>query len=137
MGLWPFMPRPNVPSPQRRLFCICGTSPPAIGGLCRPCYNQLLHSRARFGGHRHIVLERDHYACRICRAPHQRTVHHRCPGEHAPELLITVCPACHARIHRLAALHRYVPPALVPFWAEQHPNTALQLQLDLEMGSNG
>jgi hypothetical protein len=64
-------------------------------------------------------------------------VHHRRPGQHAPDLLITVCLACHVRIHRLAALHHYVTPELVPFWTEQHPEVAVQLQLDLEMGANG
>ena len=131
------MPHLIACSPQRRLFCPCGTGPPSVAGLCRSCYRQILHSRARFGGHRHLVLERDHHTCRICGTPNQRIVHHRHPGEHIPELLITVCPACHARIHRLAALRRYVLPTLVPFWAEQHPNTALQLQLDFEIGANG
>jgi 5-methylcytosine-specific restriction endonuclease McrA len=131
------MPRPTARLKQRPLFCPCGTNSPAVAGFCRSCYRQLLHSRARFGGHRHLVLERDGHACRICGAPNQRTVHHRRPREHAPELLITVCPACHARLHHLAALRRYVPPALVPFWAEQHPHTALQLQLDFEPGAHG
>jgi NMD protein affecting ribosome stability and mRNA decay len=126
-----------VRSKQRLLFCPCGTNSPAIAGLCRSCYTQAVHSRARFGGQRHFVLIRDGHACRICGAPNQRTVHHRRPGQHAPDLLITVCLACHARIHRLAALRHYVTPELVPFWTEQHPEVAVQLQLDLEMGANG
>ena len=131
------MPDRTARTKQHRLFCPCGTRPPAVAGLCRPCYRQLLHSRAHFGGQRHLVLERDHQTCRVCGTPNQRTVHHRRPGKNAPELLITICPACHPRIHRLAALRRYVPPALVPLWAEQHPHTALQLQLDFEQGANG
>jgi hypothetical protein len=131
------MPRVTARSTQRPLFCPCGADVPAVAGVCRRCYTQLVHSRARFGGHRQQVLERDRHTCRACGAPNQRTVHHRRPGEDSPDLLLTVCPACHARIHRLAALHRYVPPALVPFWVEQHPNTAMQLQLDFDMGANG
>jgi hypothetical protein len=117
---------------QRRLFCSCGAGVPAVAGLCRACYAQAARSRTYFGGHREIVLERDGRSCRICGAGNQRVVHHRRRGENAPELLITVCPACHARIHRLAAIRHYVPEELVPFWTEQHPGVALQLQLALE-----
>ena len=116
---------------QRALFCPCGAAP-AVAGLCRLCYGRALHSQHRFGGHRERVIERDRGTCRICGAANQRTVHHRRPGNHHPDLLVTVCRACHARIHRLAALRRYLPPALLPFWAELHPPTPVQLQLDWE-----
>jgi hypothetical protein len=59
------MSRPTVRSKQRLLFCPCGTNSPAIAGLCRSCYTQAVHSRARFGGQRHFVLIRDGHACRI------------------------------------------------------------------------
>jgi hypothetical protein len=41
-------------------------------------------------------------------------VHHRHPGIHHRRRLITLCAACHARIHRLGALRHWVEPALVP-----------------------
>ena len=42
------------------------------------------------------------------------------------------CAACHARMHRLSAMRRWIPEALAPLWAEQHPGAPLQLQLPLE-----
>jgi hypothetical protein len=58
-------------------------------------------------------------------------VHHRKPGVHQRELLVTVCAACHARLHRLAAMRRWIPEPLVPLWAEQHPGVPIQLQLSV------
>jgi predicted HNH restriction endonuclease len=88
----------------------------------------------RFGGQRETVLARDGASCRICgagEAPRRLHVHHRQPGQHAPELLIAVCAACHARIHRLLALRVWLPEGLVELWTEQHPGTPVQLQLAL------
>ena len=42
---------------------------------------------------------------------------------------ITVCAACHARLHRLAALRIWIPELLIALWAEQHPGVPVQLQL--------
>jgi hypothetical protein len=119
---------------QRSLFCACGQGIPAIAGLCRPCYRARAHSRARFGGHREAILERDGRLCGICgagKAGRGLHVHHRKPGCHDPHWLVAVCAACHARIHRLLALRAWLPARLIELWAEQHPNTPVQLQLPL------
>jgi hypothetical protein len=55
-------------------------------------------------------------------------VHHRKPGLHDPEWLVSLCAACHARIHRLLALRAWLPDRLIALWAEQHPDAPLQLQ---------
>jgi hypothetical protein len=80
------------------------------------------------------VLDRDR-ACQGCGAgkeaslPARRLhVHHRQPGFHDPAWLIALCPACHARVHRLAVIRRWLPEPLVALWAEQHPGAPLQLQ---------
>ena len=46
-----------------------------------------------------------------------------------PAVLITVCAACHARLHRLASIRFLVPELLAALWSEQHPATPVQLQL--------
>ena len=91
------------------------------------------HSRRRFGGHREAALERDGYRCRGCGAGKARLhVHHRSPGCHATRLLVALCPACHARVHRLLVNRHWLPGPLLGFWREQHPGSPLQLQLALE-----
>jgi 5-methylcytosine-specific restriction endonuclease McrA len=106
---------------QRPLFCPCGREFPFVAGLCRACYRSAAHSRRRFDGLREEILDRDGRACQSCGAAHRLHVHHRKPGVHERALLVTVCAACHARLHRLAALRNWIPEALVPLWAEQHP----------------
>jgi 5-methylcytosine-specific restriction endonuclease McrA len=92
------------------------------------------HSLVYFGGNRESVLERDEFQCRSCRAGNEHLhVHHRHPGISDPELLITVCSACHARLHRLASIHYWIPELLATLWAEQHPATPVQLQFAFGM----
>ena len=86
----------------------------------------------RFGGGRERVLARDHHLCRVCRAPDPLVVHHRRPS-HRPSSLITLCRACHARLHRLGTIDRWVPDLLVQLWAEQHPRSPRQLQLPADL----
>jgi 5-methylcytosine-specific restriction endonuclease McrA len=97
-------------------------------GLCARCYWSAQHSRRRFDGHRERVLARDRHRCRACGAGENLAVHHRRRGVHQPRLLITLCAACHARVHRLAALRSWLEPALVSLWREQHRGVPLQLQ---------
>lgn len=123
--------RPTPPALQRRLFCRCGAPADYRAGLCRRCYHAVQHSRRYFGGQRELVLERDRRQCRIC-GSRATAVHHRQPGIQKPDLLLAVCAACHARLHRLRAMDRYLPPALVPLWAEQHPGTPLQQQMEFQ-----
>jgi hypothetical protein len=119
---------------QRALFCPCGQAEPAVAGLCRCCYQRAADSRRRFAGQREAVVERDRGCCVACGARSARPhVHHRRPGDHDPSWLATVCPGCHARLHRLAALGRgWLPPRLVELWCEQHPGAPLQLQFSWE-----
>ena len=86
---------------QLPLCCPCGSGELYRRGLCEICYNRGRRSRARFGGGRERVLARDHHLCR----------------------------ACHARLHRLGAIDRWVPDLLSDLWAEQHPRSPRQLQL--------
>jgi hypothetical protein len=118
-------------SAQRPLFCHCGDLP-TIAGFCRRCYARRAHSRQRFGGQREAVLARDGRQCQACGGREWLAVHHRQPGCHDLDRLITVCAACHARVHRLSAVRRWIPETLAPLWAEQHPGSPLQLQLPLE-----
>lgn len=115
---------------QARLFCPCGSLQLFCSGLCRACYARQAHSRIRFAGHREAVLERDGRRCRACGSQNKLAVHHRRPGIHRRRFLITLCAACHARVHRLGAMRRWLEPALVPIWQEQHPGTPVQLQLE-------
>lgn len=111
------------------MFCPCGAAFPVRAGLCRVCYRARQHSRACFAGQRDAVLARDRRLCQGCgAAPAHPHVHHRRPGVHQPDALVTLCPGCHARLHKLRALRRYLPPHLVPLWVEWHPQVAVQLQ---------
>jgi hypothetical protein len=120
-------PRP-IAAGQTRLFCHCGNLRLYCSGLCARCYWREGHSRHRFAGHRDDFLDRDHRRCRACGSERKLAVHHHRPGIHQLRFLITLCAACHARIHRLQALRHWVEPALVPLWREQHPDRPLQLQ---------
>ncbi len=95
-------------------------------GLCRQCYRRRQLSQRAFGGLREAVLARDGQAC--------RNVHHRVPGLNRIDLLVTLCAACHARVHRLGAIRRWLPELLVLLWAELHPGTPRQLQFDVSSG---
>ncbi len=103
-------------------------------GLCRQCYRRRQLSQRAFGGLREAVLARDGQACRNCAAKRQLAVHHRVPGLNRIDLLVTLCAACHARVHRLGAIRRWLPELLVLLWAELHPGTPRQLQFDVSSG---
>jgi hypothetical protein len=116
---------------QRALFCrVCGAQP-AGASFCPPCYGQARRSARFFAGQRETVLARDGRRCQACGAGNQRVVHHRRPGVHDPAWLVTICPACHAVIHRLQAKRRWLPAPLVELWREQHPDVSLQLQFPI------
>ena len=112
-----------APHPQIPLCCPCGSFQLFCRGRCRACYAR----RSRFGGWREKILARDHHRCRVCGAREWLVVHHRHP-RHTYDSLITLCAACHARLHRLGAIHRWVPENLLELWAEQHPGVARQIQ---------
>lgn len=113
---------------QLPLCCPCGSPDLYRRGLCEACYNRGRRDRARFGGGRERVLARDRHLCRVCHAPAPLVVHHRRPSN-VSSALITLCRGCHARLHRLGAIDRWVPDLLTELWAEQHPGSPRQLQL--------
>jgi 5-methylcytosine-specific restriction endonuclease McrA len=95
-------------------------------GLCATCYSLRRQDRENFAGLREVVLERDGYRCRVCyasgRDKRSIIVHHRVPGVSVLNLMISLCPACHARVHHTLAVLREMSPVLLKLWREQHPN---------------
>ena len=85
-----------------------------------------------FAGLREQALARDGHRCRGCQGPavdSVLSVHHRQPGRSSLDLLITLCPACHALIERTQVLYRDVPELLRVLWRELHPAGSEQLTL--------
>lgn len=113
---------------QLSLCCPCGSGDLYRRGLCESCYNRGRRDRHRFAGKREGILSRDRHTCRVCYSPAPLVVHHRTPSNRSSSL-ITLCRACHARLHRLRAIDRWVPELLTQLWAEQHPGQPRQLQL--------
>jgi 5-methylcytosine-specific restriction endonuclease McrA len=93
--------------------------------MCAVCYTLKRKDKAYFGGLRESVLQRDHHRCRVCSTPGKgkRTlvVHHRVPGKSILDLMISLCPACHAKVHRTEVAMTAMPPLLLELWREQHP----------------
>jgi 5-methylcytosine-specific restriction endonuclease McrA len=117
---------------QRVLFCRCGSSSIWARGLCQRCYSRVRADEKQFAGLRERVLERDGHTCQGCQATSVETVlavHHRQPGVSALDLLVTLCPACHAIVERTEVLFRDVPELLRVLWRELHPEASEQLPL--------
>ena len=110
---------------QRVLHCGCGRARILAHGLCAICYTLKRQDRRYFGGLREAVLARDGYRCRVCDAPGRNKrsiiVHHRVPGRSVLGLMISLCPGCHAKVHRTIAVLNQMPPLLLELWREQHP----------------
>jgi hypothetical protein len=87
---------------QESLLCGCGSADLYRAGLCRRCERRARLSREMFGGQREAVLLRDGYQCRICGELEaaKLLVHHRRGNANGMADLITLCRACHERIHR-------------------------------------
>ncbi len=49
------------------------------------------------------------------------TVHHRVPGRSVLRLMISLCPGCHAKVHRTRVGRFMMAPLLLELWREQHP----------------
>jgi len=109
--------------------CDCGRRIQKAG-LCLPCYNRRWHSLKRFGGHREAVLDRDGHTCQTCGGREWINVHHRARVDD-PDLMIALCAACHARVHRLLATPAWVPDVFLELWEELHQRRPAQLQFDL------
>ena len=129
-----FLYAENVPPLQTSLLCGCGSGQLFRRGLCRRCERRARLSRERFDGLREIVLARDGRQCQACGEldPAKLLVHHRRPGNRLPNLL-TLCRACHARIH-----HTWRPrfgfastPLLRNLWREANRGLAEQRLLAL------
>ena len=92
---------------QRVLHCRCGRTKVLAHGMCAICYTLKRQDQKHFAGLREAVLERDGYRCRGCdasgRDKRSITVHHRIPGKSVVNLIISLCPACHAKVHRTIA----------------------------------
>ena len=57
-------------------------------------------------------------------------VHHQVPGKSVLSLMISLCPACHAKIHRSRVVVRLMPPLLLELWRELHPKAHEQTALN-------
>ena len=119
---------------QRVMHCPCGNAKVLALGLCPTCYTLKRQDEEHFGGLREAVLERDGYRCRVCdasgRDKRSIVVHHRVPGRSVLRLMLSLCPGCHAKVHRTQAVLSAMPPLLLQLWREQHPNGHEQVQLD-------
>lgn len=126
-----------APERQPTWWCrSCGGSSILARGLCRACYDRHRHSQQYFGGHRESVLARDR-CCQTCLTEQGRItqsdclVHHRQPGANRPALHITLCRACHARVHRRHQLPGFYSDLFFRLWRETHPGVPAQLRLQL------
>lgn len=114
--------------------CPCGRAKILALGLCSTCYTLKRQDIEHFGGLREAVLERDGYRCRVCDAPglgkREIIVHHRVPGKSVLNLMISLCPGRHAKIHRTKAALTIMPPLLLKLWRDQNPDGQEQINLD-------
>ena len=119
---------------QTVMHCPCGNSKVLALGVCATCYSLKRQDEEHFGGMREAVLERDGYRCRVCdasgRDKRSIVVHHRIPGRSVLKLMISLCPSCHAKVHRTKAALSLMPPLLLQLWREQHPKGHEQVNLD-------
>lgn len=119
---------------QLAMYCGCGREKILAHGLCSTCYTLKRQDEANFGGLREQVLKRDGYSCRVCTASGRRkrsiAVHHRVPGRSVLNLMIALCPKCHAKVSRTKVILSQMPPLLLELWREQHPGGHEQIMLD-------
>ena len=122
---------------QRSLHCPCGNRKILALGLCSTCYTLERQDDENFGGLREAVLERDGKRCRVCDASGRDKrfiiVHHRVPGKSVLHLMISLCPSCHAKVHRTKAVLSAMPPLLPKLWRERQPNGHEQTNLDFKV----
>jgi hypothetical protein len=63
-------------------------------------------------------------------------VHHRVPGKSVMSLMISLCPGCHAKVHRTIAVLSEMPALLLVPWREQHPHGHEQTTMDFDVKAN-
>ncbi len=99
---------------QRVLHCPCTNAKVLALGLCSTCYTLKRQDEEHSGGLREAVLERDGHRCRVCdasgRDKRSIIVHHRVAGRSVLSLMISLCPGCHAKVHRTKAVLARMPP---------------------------
>ncbi len=119
---------------QRVMHCPCGIAKVSAWGLCAICYTLKRQDEEHCGGLSEAVLEREGYRCRVCdasgRGKRSIIVHHRVPEKSVMSLMLSLCPGCHARVHRKRAVLPAMPPLLLKLWREQHPHGNEQVQFD-------
>lgn len=119
---------------QGAMHCRCGRERILAHGMCSTCYTLRRQDAAYFGGLRETVLERDGYRCRVCdasgRGKRAIVVHHRVPGKSVLPLMISLCPVCHAKVHRTKAVLAAMPALLLKLWRELHPDGHEQIVLN-------
>jgi hypothetical protein len=59
-------------------------------------------------------------------------VHHRVPGVSKLELMISLCPGCHAKVERTKMVLAEMNPLLLELWREQHPDGQEQVMLGFD-----
>ena len=122
---------------QSAMHCRCGNAKILAHGLCATCYTLKRQDEEYFGGLREAVLERDGYRCRVCdasgRDKRSIIVHHRVPGKSVMSLMISLCPGCHAKVHRTIAVLSEMPALLLVLWREQHPDGHEQTTMDFDV----
>jgi ferredoxin len=59
-------------------------------------------------------------------------VHHRKPGVSELDLMISLCPTCHAKVERTQMVLSEMNPLLRELWREKHPQGQEQLALEFE-----
>ncbi len=105
---------------QRVMHCPCGNAKILALDLCSTCYTLKRQDEEHFGGLREAVLERDGNRCRVCdasgRDKRSIIVHHRRPGKSVLNLMLSLCPGCHAKVHRTKAVLSAMPPLLLELW---------------------
>lgn len=119
--------------PQLSLSCPCGSAALFRRGLCRHHYWAARHSERCFDGLREHALRRDGRQCLACGEadPERIVVHHRVPDLHRLPLLVTLCRACHARVHHTHRPRYGMPEFLRSLWREQYRGLPEQLELAL------
>jgi 5-methylcytosine-specific restriction endonuclease McrA len=116
------------------MHCACENPRLLAVGRCATCYTLKRQDEEYFGGLREAVLERDGYCCRVCgasgRDKRSITVHHRVTGRSVLHLMISLCPGCHAKVHRTKMVLTEMPPLLLELWREHHPKGQEQTVLN-------
>src|SRR5271154_5106630 len=122
--------------PRHAMKCPCGREKVLAHGLCASCYTLKRRDAERFGGLRDQVLKRDGYVCRGCgaqgRTKRSIPVHHRKPGVSELDLMISLCPTCHAKVERTQMVLSEMNPLPRELWREKHPQGQEQFALEFE-----